>query len=160
MNIAGRVSPGVTSVLGPLFKLNPVTMIKSEKIASIISTLYKGFFRQISARESANIPALTPAADNTALFTVVLRGDLTYPQKAVKSFKWLNTASEIKSAQSAATTTSDVKSVLQETVKVIPTNKQELQNTLKDMGKNTLKNFGKSLINAPEQGAVNEPIDE
>lgn len=171
MVLSGRISEEIKSLLGPLERLNPVSLIEVPYVSTISFRLLT---QQISAEELQKIPELTGNGNEALKFTVKINGNINYPQKSVKSFKWLNTAEEIQKA--SRVNTSDIQSVktqinqTKENIKNIKENMDKIKDDpsiikdkvvekakeqAKETGKNILKNTGKQLLEK-----INQNIEE
>ena len=98
--ILGSISPEIVSVLGPITELsveNIAALIP--KLGSAISGAMNNYNIQSSAALLEKIPDLTPQKDGTKSFKVELNGSLNAPQKAIKSFRWLNSPQDMQSGE-------------------------------------------------------------
>ena len=146
IDILGRISNEISSLLGPISQLNPTNILKSSDStwAAITVGILNSINQSTSTVELNKIPQLTPTQDEntTSKFAVKIQGNIQKPQTAVKSFRWLSSEQELSEAKS---TISPVQSIT-ETIKSLPKTKEETINTLKEAGKNTLFNIGKELL--------------
>lgn len=166
MVVLGRISPEITSLLGPLAQLNPVRLLQanSSTWAQISARFLKALNQVGIPSEIAKIPALTAIKDDTltSKFVVKINGNVERPQSAVKSFKWLSSQSDINKAEKAVSPVDTVKNVVksipqakeevvQQIKKTIP-KKEETKENFKNMGKNVLKN----LLSTPQASTTNK----
>ena len=153
--VLGRISPEITSLLGPLNQLNPVRLLQSNSSTwAQISARFLKALNQIGLpSEIAKIPALSTATEDalTSKFVVKINGNIERPQSAVKSFKWLSSQSDITKAENAISPKETVKNIVKtipqakrevvEQVKQIVPKKEVAKDNFKNMGKNMLKNL-------------------
>lgn len=150
--VLGRISPEITSLLGPLNQLNPIRLLQSNSSTwAQISARFLKALNQIGLpSEIAKIPALSTATEDalTSKFVVKINGNVERPQSAVKSFKWLSSQSDMTKAENAISPKETVKNI----VKTIPQAKQEVVEQVKqivpkkEVAKDNFKNMGKNML--------------
>lgn len=151
MTVFGRISPQITSLLGPLNQLNPVNILKSYDSTWAVVTVgvLKSLNQVATPVEINKIPSLIPYQNDelTSKFIVKINGNVEKPQKIVKSFKWLSAQSDINQAEQKINPAKQVKEIINS----IPKTKEETVNMIKEAGKNTLMNIGKQLLNGNQE---------
>ena len=101
ITMMGRLSNQVVVALGPLSQLTTDKITKHLPSCGLQAlNIFKSLTDKSSQIDLNKIPALTPAANNTQEFKVYINGNIASPL-AVKSFKWLSTASEIDKTQAS-----------------------------------------------------------
>lgn len=156
MTVLGRISPQITSLLGPLYQLNPVNILKSYDSTWAIVTvgILKSLNQAGTPAEINKIPSLIPYQNDelTSKFIVKINGNVEKPQKIIKSFKWLSAQNDINQAEQKVNPAKQVKEIINS----IPKTKEETVNMLKEAGKNTLMNIGKQLLNGNQEAQQQE----
>ncbi|MFI3300536.1 MAG: AsmA-like C-terminal region-containing protein [Candidatus Gastranaerophilales bacterium] len=101
MKLRGRLGSVVSSVLGPLANLNPINIVKSTPGLNVAMVkAFAIFCEEVGQEEIDAIPDFSNKSDmNATKFQLVLAGDLLYPMKLLKSFKWLVTIEEFNKAE-------------------------------------------------------------
>ena len=130
-DILGRISPEIVTVLGPVAELsveNIAALIP--KFGSAISKAMNNYNAQANAALLEKIPELTPAKEGTKAFEVDLNGSLMAPQKAIKSFRWLNSAQDMQTGETTILDMIKTQETSQKPVITKETVKEEIKNQI------------------------------
>lgn len=100
IEVLGRVSSGIVSSLGPIADMSVSGLVSHlGQFGSVASSLLNKYNLMASEEILKKVPPLSREDSDSRCFTVLINGDV-YSPKSVKTFKWLMSENDAKSAQS------------------------------------------------------------